>query len=214
MNWVIKSSGQRVVTNDTAIVWGNFNSSDIRFIQELSFIYSDFSLNCGAFIELSLTLNDEFFDKSNIFFKAFYLNIFLKHFNKTLCNELLKKFSVDSLISNFRSESFFDIFLNTFNKLMSEFHFGHSGLVDFSTFHDFDFCFKIFLFFMEIRFILIFRFIKDFVSFELLLVSWFLLDDRDFLILVFANSVFELFESTGESLLVIVVHSLIKISKI
>ena len=161
-----------------------------------------------------MTLNDEFFDKSNIFFKAFYLNIFLKHFNETLCNELLKKFSVDSLISNFWSESFFDIFLNTFNKLMSEFHFGHSGLVDFSTFHDFDFCFKIFLFFMEIRFILIFGFIKDFVSFKLLLVSWFLLDDRDFLILVFADSVFELFESTGKSLLVIVVHSLIKISKI
>lgn len=97
---------------------------------------------------------------------------------------------------------------------MSEFHFSHSGLIDFSTFHDFDFSFKIFLFFVEIRFILIFGFVEDFVSFKLLLVSGFLLDDIDFLILVFADGVLELLETTGKSLLVIVVHSLIKISKI
>lgn len=97
---------------------------------------------------------------------------------------------------------------------MSEFHFGHSALVDFSAFCDFNVSFEIFLFFVEIRFIFIFGLIENFISFELLFVSGFLLNDGDFLFLVFADGMLELLESMSESLLVIEVHSLIKISKI
>lgn len=127
-------------------------------------------------------------------------------------DKLLEELSVDSLITDFFSESLFNIFLNAFDELMSEFHFRHSGLVDFSTFHDFDVSFHVFLLFVEIGFIFLTGLVEDFISFELLLISRFLLDDRDFMLLIFANGLFECVQSSDKSLFVIQVHCKIKIS--
>ncbi len=172
----------------------------------MPFIHNDVCLNRRTLVEFSLTLSWKLLHKSNIFFQTFYFNILFKHLDESLHDELLEKFSVYSWIFNFFSESFFNFFLNTFDKLMSESHFSHSGLVDFSTFHNFDISFKVFLLFVEIWFIFISRLVEDFISFELLLISRFLLDDRDLLILIFANGLSKLVKSSNKSLFVIQVH--------
>lgn len=96
---------------------------------------------------------------------------------------------------------------------MSEFHFGHSGFIDFSTFHDFDLSGKVFLFVVEVGFIPVFGVKKDFISFELLFIAGFLLDDGQFLLLISLNGLSEFVDSTLKSLFVVEIHLLqIKIS--
>ena len=75
---------------------------------------------------------------------------------------------------------------------MPEFHFGHSGFVNFSTFHDFDFSFEVLLLFVEVRLVFIFGLEHNFVLFKLLFVSRLLLDKANFLLLVLFDSLSEL----------------------
>lgn len=89
-------------------------------------------------------------DNGDVFFEALHLDVFLEHFDEALEDELLEELVVDFRIRDFPGQGGLDILLNSFDILMPEFHFGHSGFVNFSTFHDFDFGFKVLLLFVEI----------------------------------------------------------------
>lgn len=117
------------------------------------------------------------------------------------------------MITDFFIKCLFNLILNSLNILMSEFHFSHSWFVNFSTFHDLDLGFKIFLFFMEVSLIFILWVEEDFAFFELLLVFRFLLYNGDFLLLISLNGLFKFIQSSFKFLLVIEIHRLpIKIS--
>lgn len=76
--------------------------------------------------------------QGQILFETLDFNIFLKHFDQTLHDELLEEFTIDCLIVDFSGEGIFDFLLDPFDELVPEFHFGHAGLIDFSAFHDFE----------------------------------------------------------------------------
>jgi hypothetical protein len=91
---------------------------------------------------------------------------------------------------------------------MPQFHFSHSGFVDFSTFHDLDISFQIFLFFMEVVFVFILGFKEDLISFELLFIASFLIDNGNFLLLVLLNGLSEFCHPALKDIFPVNVHQM------
>ena len=135
---ILESCWESVVTDNSSVIWSHVNTTDVWIGEELPFIDCDIRLKTGRLVEFFLALGCKLLDKRQVLFKTFDFNILFEHFNESLCDKLLQYISVDFRITDFLGESFFNFLLNSFDVLMPEFHFGHSGFVDFSTFHDLD----------------------------------------------------------------------------
>ena len=147
-------------------------------------------------------------DDCHVFFKTLDFDVLFEHFDEALEDELLQEFVVNFGIGNFPCEGQLDVLLDSLNILMSEFHFSHSGFVDFSTFHDLDFGFEILLFFMEVVFVFILGFKEDFISFELLFIASFLFNNGNFLLLVLFNGLSEFSHSSLKDIFPVDVHQM------
>lgn len=73
-----------------------------------------------------MALGSEFFDERDVFFEALDFDVFLEHFDESLEDELFKEIAVESGVGDFLSECVFDVLLDFFDVLVSEFHFGHA----------------------------------------------------------------------------------------
>lgn len=160
-----------------------------------------------------MNLVGQLLDNSDVFLETLDFYVLFEHFDEALEDELLQEFVVDFGVRDFSCQGRLDVLLDSLNILMPELHFRHSGFVDFSTFHDLDFGFEIFLFFMEVVFIFIFGIEEDFASFELLLIAGFLLNKVNFLLLVLFDSLSEFGHSAVKDIFPVDVHEMqIKIS--